>query len=88
MTSITWAGPRCVQELATFLGPQNRTLGRCDGLIVAPHHRPASSRVRVTSDHVTELQLSSVSDVLFQMYHVAMRGSGTGVETSPKLVME
>ena len=23
------------------------------GLIVAPHHRPASSRVRVTSDHVT-----------------------------------
>ncbi len=30
MTSITWAGPRCVQELATFLGPQNRTQGRCD----------------------------------------------------------
>ena len=29
MTSITWAGPRCVQELATFLGPQNRTQGRC-----------------------------------------------------------
>ena len=28
MTSITWAGPRCVQELATFLGPQNRTQGR------------------------------------------------------------
>ena len=30
MTSITWAGPRCVQELATFLGLQNRTQGRCD----------------------------------------------------------
>ena len=30
MTSITWAGPRCVQELATFLGPQNRTQGRCE----------------------------------------------------------
>ena len=29
MTSITWPGPRCVQELATFLGPQNRTQGRC-----------------------------------------------------------
>ena len=29
--SITWAGPRCVQELATFLGPQNRTQGRCEG---------------------------------------------------------
>ena len=26
---MTWAGPRYVQELATFLGPQNRTQGRC-----------------------------------------------------------
>ena len=26
MTSITWAGPRCVQDL----GPQNRTQGRCE----------------------------------------------------------
>ena len=30
MTSITWAGPRCVQELGTFLAPQNRTQGRCE----------------------------------------------------------
>ena len=30
MTSITWAGPRCVQEAAAILGPQNRTQGRCD----------------------------------------------------------
>ena len=30
MTSITWAGPRCVQELATILAPQNRVQGRCD----------------------------------------------------------
>ena len=30
MTSITWAGPRCVQELATILAPQNRTQGSCD----------------------------------------------------------
>ena len=30
ITSITWAGPRCVQEAATFLGPQNRTQGRCE----------------------------------------------------------
>ena len=30
MTSITWAGPRCVQGLAAILGPQNRTQGRCD----------------------------------------------------------
>ena len=29
ITSITWADPRCVQEAATFLGPQNRTQGRC-----------------------------------------------------------
>ena len=29
MTSITWAGPSCVQELGTFLAPQNRTQGRC-----------------------------------------------------------
>ena len=27
MTSITWASPRYVQELATILGPQNRTQG-------------------------------------------------------------
>ena len=30
MTSITWAGPRCVQGLAAILGPQNRTQGRCE----------------------------------------------------------
>ena len=30
MTSITWAGPRCVQGLAAILGPQNRTQGRSD----------------------------------------------------------
>ena len=29
MTSITWAGPRCVQDLGTIFGPQNRTQGRC-----------------------------------------------------------
>ena len=26
---MTWAGPRCVQELANILGPQNRTQGHC-----------------------------------------------------------
>ena len=30
MTSITWVGPRCVQEPAAILAPQNRTQGRCD----------------------------------------------------------
>ena len=30
MTSITWAGPRCVQEAAAILGSQNRTQGRCE----------------------------------------------------------
>ena len=30
MTSITWAGPRYVQELGTFLGSQTRTQRRCD----------------------------------------------------------
>ena len=34
MTSITWAGPRCVQEAAAILGPQNRTQGRCEYQIV------------------------------------------------------
>ena len=29
MTSITWEGPRYVQELGTFLGPENRTQRRC-----------------------------------------------------------
>ena len=32
ITSITWAGPRCVQGAAAILGPQNRTQGRCDAL--------------------------------------------------------
>ena len=32
MSSITWAGPRCVQELAAILAPQNRIQGRCDQL--------------------------------------------------------
>ena len=26
---MTWAGPRCVQEAAAILGPQNRIQGRC-----------------------------------------------------------
>ena len=30
MTSITWAGSRCVQELTTILAPQNRTQGSCE----------------------------------------------------------
>ena len=30
MTSITWAGPRCVQELAAILAPHNRIQGRCE----------------------------------------------------------
>ena len=30
MTSITWAGPRCVQEAAAILGSQNPTQGRCE----------------------------------------------------------
>ena len=35
MTSITWAGPRCVQELGKFLAPQNRIQGRCVGFLVS-----------------------------------------------------
>ena len=34
MTSITWAGPRYVQELGTFLGSQNRTQRRCVALLM------------------------------------------------------
>ena len=29
MSLITWACLRCVQELTTILGPQNRTQGSC-----------------------------------------------------------
>ena len=36
MNSITLAGPRCVQDLATILAPQNRIQGRCD------HNTPGS----------------------------------------------
>ena len=42
MTSITWAGPRCVQELGTFLGPQNRTQGRC-----VPERHAVSDRIEL-----------------------------------------
>ena len=41
MTSITWAGPRCVQEAAAILGPQNRTQGRC-GLYMTTFSRDNS----------------------------------------------
>ena len=41
MTSITWAGPRCVQEAAAILGPQNRIQGRC-----APKQAHCSLRTR------------------------------------------
>ena len=34
MTFITWACLRCVQELTTILGPQNRTQGRCAMLMM------------------------------------------------------
>ena len=40
MTSITWAGPTCVQEAAAILGPQNRTQGRC----VLYNHEEGSTR--------------------------------------------
>ena len=38
MTSITWAGPRYVQELGTFLGPENRTQRRCGLLLFLYMH--------------------------------------------------
>ena len=30
MSLITWECPRCVQELTTILGPQNRIQGSCE----------------------------------------------------------
>ena len=33
MTSITWAGAKCVQEAAAILGPQNCTQGRCEAIV-------------------------------------------------------
>ena len=36
MTSITWAGPKCVQEAAAILGPQNRIQGRCELYLTQP----------------------------------------------------
>ena len=36
MSLITWACLRCVQELTTILGPQNRTQGSCDQHFVLP----------------------------------------------------
>ena len=43
MTSITLAGPRCVQELDTILAPQNRIQGRC-GLL--PGEGPSRGLLR------------------------------------------
>ena len=44
MTSITWAGPRCVQEPAAILAPQNRTQGRC---VMIYNFRTTFSRMAV-----------------------------------------
>ena len=49
MTFIKWASLRCVQELATILGPQNRTQGSCDWFL---------SLTELTSDLVVNVRLS------------------------------
>ena len=38
ITFITQASPRCVQELGTFLAPQNRTQGRGEGQMAVRHY--------------------------------------------------
>ena len=56
MTSITWAGPRCVQELATFLGPQNRTQGRCDKKLALEQTKKIQELEKVVLSQKTEIQ--------------------------------
>ena len=53
MTSITWAGPRCVQEAAAIFGSQNRTQGRCGVLMSPLSHNvtPDPARLTLTSGH-------------------------------------
>ena len=55
MTSITWAGPRCVQEPAAILAPKNLTQGGsavvavCLTLALAPPgHRTLETGTRKT----------------------------------------
>ena len=50
MTSITWAGPRCVQEAAAILGPQNRTQGRCESYYL------------ITSDGIIQVEGENVGE--------------------------
>ena len=64
MTSITWAGPRCVQEAAAILGPQNRTQGRCDvnrvGLLCTckpDGNEHGQTKSKVDSEGASHLQL-------------------------------
>ena len=49
MTSITWASPRYVQELATILGPQNRTQGRCVAHYTFSHSHFYENRKYITN---------------------------------------
>ena len=49
MTLITWTCLRYVQEMATILGPQNRTQGSCDWFL---------SLTVLTSDLVVNVRLS------------------------------
>ena len=62
ITSITWAGPRCVQEAATFLGPQNRSQGRCESISTAVvsgiqrHAQCAHVETEAAQQHQTRLQ--------------------------------
>ena len=47
MTSITWAGPRYVQELGAFLGPENPTQRGCEYFIIQPTPTAIMSWARV-----------------------------------------
>ena len=65
MTLITWACLRYVQELATILGPQNRTQGSCEHLLRMPKEKsPTWNLVRLMSPTSWAFIFASVASVV------------------------
>ena len=76
MTSITWAGPRYVQELGTFSGSQNRTQRGCD------RHQSRSAAVPTATVATSRDEPVSAVEML-RLLVVNRAANGPSVFTTP-----
>ena len=65
MSLITWACLRCVQELTTILGPQNRTQGSC---VVNGEHK-TKQKIKIGPKKFKFTIFFTVSDLLVLLLH-------------------